>query len=111
MKYNVILSPAAQRHLNEINLYQQGIAKSAIKKQLYFQPLVETTNRKPLSAPVDAEPWQYGHWELKDGIIRVFYVVDHVTVYITAVGVKERNKLYVDGKYVNSFFEWYEDNK
>ena len=59
-------------------------------------PLKCSTNeiRKPL------EPNQLGSWELRIDRYRVFYDVENDTVYVTAVGYKEHNDLYIRGKKV-----------
>jgi len=67
-----------------------------IEEQLHFEPAVETQNRKPLSRPPTAD----ARWELRFGAqnrFRVFYRIQEDTreVYILAIGVKMRNRLFV----------------
>ena len=62
---------------------------------------METRNRKPLKRPVAFE----AEWEIRlgpDNRFRVFYEVDREerVVYILAIGVKERNRLYIGGEEV-----------
>jgi mRNA-degrading endonuclease RelE of RelBE toxin-antitoxin system len=66
-----------------------------IEKQLIYEPLVETRNRK-LMRPNPLAPW-----ELRIGDLRVFYDVgadEADTVRILAVGEKRGNKLFIAGK-------------
>jgi len=66
---------------------------------LRYEPTAETTNRKPLKKTSIIE----GEWELRfgpDNRFRVFYEVDEIRfeVHILAIGVKERNRLFIDGE-------------
>ena len=68
---------------------------------MQFEPDVETRNRKPLVRRIAFE----AEWELRLGPnnrFRVFYVVDRDRgdVCILAIGVKERNRLFVGGEEV-----------
>jgi hypothetical protein len=66
---------------------------------LLFDPDVETRNRKPLKRPI-----AFGaDWELRlgpDNRFRVFYQVnaERQEVRILAVGVKDRNRLFIGGE-------------
>ena len=71
-----------------------------IERQLVYQPLQETKNRKPL------RPSSQFQWELRVGKYRVFYDVMEETgeeslVSVVSVGYKEHNKLYIRGQEVN----------
>ena len=64
-------------------------------------PSVETRNRKPLKRPVAFE----SEWEMRFGPnnrFQVFYEVNQEQgeVYILAIGVKRRNRLYIGGEEV-----------
>jgi hypothetical protein len=66
---------------------------------LKFEPDSETRNRKPLRAPGILN----AGWELRfgpDNRFRVFYDLDQESrrVQILAIGVKERNRLYIGGE-------------
>ena len=72
-----------------------------IEARLQFEPDVETRNRKPLERSVALEV----EWELRLGPnnrFRVFYAIDRDQgdVCILAIGVKERNRLFVGGEEV-----------
>jgi len=83
-------------HLRAIDPQYRGLIRSAIEKQLRFEPDKETRNRKPLQRPVAFE----ATWELRFGPenrFRVFYAVSHERheVQILAIGTKQRNRLMI----------------
>ena len=73
--------------------------QSAVETQLSHEPDVETRNRKPLKRPI-----AFGaDWELRLGPenrFRVFYQVNVESgeVRVLAVGVKERERLFIGGQ-------------
>jgi hypothetical protein len=78
-----------------------GLVSETIEKQLQFEPLIETRNRKPLTQPVEFE----ADWELRfgpDNRFRIFYEVNEINreVNIIAIGMKHRNKLFIGGEEV-----------
>ena len=82
-------------HLNALTIPERSAALDAIERQLLYEPLVETRNRKPL------RPNPIAPWELRVGKLRVFYEVvpgEPGLVRILAVGKKERNILLVAGQ-------------
>jgi mRNA-degrading endonuclease RelE of RelBE toxin-antitoxin system len=98
-KYTFIFAPEAVNHLDGIERKLHRALQQAIDEQLTYTPLTETRNRKPLEkpAPFDAT------WELRcgpDNRFRVFYEVDgeELTALILAIGVKERNRLFIGGE-------------
>ena|SRR2546428_12487861 len=83
----------------DMDFYAASIRKAIvteIRKQLLYEPLVETKNRKRLRDNPIAK------WELRAGKFRIFYEVDEVaqSVIIVSVGHKERNRLFIRGKEV-----------
>lgn len=78
----------------------------SIETQLQHEPLTETRNRKPL------RPNPIAPWELRVGVIRVFYDVktndpqaddsskDDGLVEILAIGQKKGSVLWIGGKKV-----------
>jgi mRNA-degrading endonuclease RelE of RelBE toxin-antitoxin system len=98
-KYEIIYATQVHEHLCAIEPKYYSLIRVAIEQQLQFEPDSETRNRKPLRSPGihDAE------WELRFGPnnrFRVFYQVDQQNrkVQILAVGVKERNRVYISGE-------------
>lgn len=89
MKYRIEYSPVTEAHLRALTKRQQVIVLDTVEKQLQYQPAVEAMNRK-LMRPNPVAPW-----ELRIGNLRVYYDIDEeeYTVYILAVGVKERTNV------------------
>ena len=90
-------------HLDAIELRHHALIHEAIEAQLTYQPEAETRNRKPLRRP---SPFG-ATWEIRFGPenrFRVFYKVDsdRREVQIIAIGVKEREQLWVGGKEVTT---------
>ena len=65
-----------------------------MKRQLLYQPLVETRNRKPL------RPNDLSVWQIRLGRYRVFYDVagECMTVTVKAIGWKQHDALFIRGK-------------
>jgi len=97
--FDLIYDSETGNHLRAIERKFHSLIRATIEEQLTFEPDVETTNRKPLERSI-----AFGaRWELRFGPknqFRVFYRVheERREVYILAIGVKERNKLYISGK-------------
>ena len=86
-------------HLKAIERKYYGLIRQEIEARLRFNAGVETRNRKPLKRAVAFE----AEWEIRFGPnnrFRVFYEVDQEAgaVYILAVGVKVRDRLYIGGE-------------
>lgn len=90
MAYQIEYSDAAIEHLKVLTARQQRIVLDAVDRQLQYEPLVETRNRKPM------EPNSLATWELRVDNLRVYYNVEGENIYIVyiqAVGVKIRNRV------------------
>jgi len=94
MEYIVNITPDAQEDIRYFKANQRRIITSNIRTFLTHNALSETNRRKPL------EPNQIGSWELRIDNYRVFYDVEVDTVFVTAVGYKEHNDLYIRGRKV-----------
>ncbi len=94
MPYKIEFTLEAKRHLDALTARDRAILLDAIEEQLAHQPTVATRNRKPLRSSPLAD------WELRVGQYRVFYAVreEQVLVLIIAIGVKEHNRLVIEGK-------------
>lgn len=98
-RFTVILAPETLEHLDVIARKDHRLIRETVDKQLRFLPERVTRNRKPLEQPAP-----FGAtWELRfgpDNRFRVFYEVESNTrvIRVLAIGVKERNKLFVGGK-------------
>ena len=95
MAYEVRFADDVKEHLRALTVPERSVALEAIERQLPYEPLVETRNRKPL------RPNPIAPWELRVGKLRVFYEVvagEPSLVRILAVGKKDRNILRVAGR-------------
>ena len=94
--------PETKGHLRAIEPKHHSLIRETIEEQLLYEPDMETRNRKPLERPAG-----FGaEWELRfgpDNRFRVFYDVDAESreVHILAIGVKERDRLFVGGQEVD----------
>jgi mRNA-degrading endonuclease RelE of RelBE toxin-antitoxin system len=96
-----VYAPQVKEHLRAIERKYDGLIRREIEAQLQFEPDVETRDRKPLKRAVAFE----AEWEIRFGSnkrFRVFYEVDREigTVFILAIGVKIRDRLYIGGEEV-----------
>lgn len=95
--YGLVYAPEVKRHLQAMDRRHYSVIRETMEEQLRFEP----RNRKPLQQPalLDAQ------WELRFGAanqFRVYYEIDLTKrqVHILAIGVKERDRLYVAGEEV-----------
>jgi sirohydrochlorin ferrochelatase len=73
-----------------------------LEARLAHEPTVEARNRKPMDP---AKRMYIAPWELRLGDVRVYYAVEEEPerkVVIVAVGIKERDRLFIGGKEVDS---------
>jgi hypothetical protein len=99
--FALIYDPEVAGHLAAIESKYHSLIRSTIEEQLRFEPETTTRNRKLLEWPIDLG----ARWELRLGPanrFRVFYRVDtrQRQVRILAVGVKERNRVFLAGEEV-----------
>ena len=97
--YELVYDSAVIGHLRPIPRRYHSLLRNTIVEQLRFEPLVETRNRKPLTAPGFSD----AYWELRCGPqnrFRIFYRVVEETrqVHILAIGIKERERLFIGGE-------------
>ncbi len=89
-------SPEVIGHLEVIQRQDHRLIRKTIDEQLRYTPDEATRNRKPLEQPAP-----FGAtWELRFGPqnrFRVFYEIrrDERVVWVLAIGVKERNRLFI----------------
>ena len=98
-KFQLIFAPETVAHMDAIDAKHHSLIERTIDQQLAYTPEKPTRHRKPL-----VEPGPFGAtWELRLGPqnkFRVFYQVDSdaVEVHVLAIGVKEREKLFIGPK-------------
>jgi len=97
LPYRIEYSPVAEEHLRALAARDAAMVLDTVARQLAYEPLIKTRNRKPLEANPVAP------WELRLGRLRVYFDVDEEPermVKIRAVGVKDRNRLLIGGEEV-----------
>jgi len=99
--FALIYDPEVAKHLAAIESKYHSLIQSTVEEQLRFEPETATRNRKPLKRTTDMG----ARWELRLGPnnrFRVFYRVDAEQghVRILAIGVKERNRVFIAGEEV-----------
>jgi hypothetical protein len=99
--FALIYDPEITGHLAAIESKYHSLIRDGIEEQLGFEPETETRNRKQLERPIELG----ARWELRlgpDNRFRVFYRVEaeEWRVRILAIGVKERNRLFISGEEV-----------
>lgn len=97
--YTLKYARATVEHLQAIERKHHALIREAIEEQLEFEPDRETRNRKPVKQPTSIE----ADWEIRFGPVnrfRVFYTVDsdEREVEVLAIGVKDRNRLFIGGE-------------
>ena len=93
MPYEIDFVESAKRQLDALTIPERTGVVGGIEEQLSHEPSVKTRNRKEL------RPNAVAPWELRIGNMRVFYdIVEPDRVTILAIGRKEGNKLYIEGK-------------
>jgi hypothetical protein len=98
--YALVYAPETLGHVAFIDSKYHSLIEKTIAEKLCHGSTIRTRNRKPL----DDIPGPFAStWELRfgpDNRFRVFYepVEDEKTVYILAIGVKDRDRLIIAGK-------------
>ena len=88
-----------KQHLRPIEAKYHSLIREAIEEQLFYEPNVETPNRKPLMQPASFD----SAWEIRfgpDNHFRVLYDIDQEErqVHILAIGVQVGHRLVVGGE-------------
>jgi mRNA-degrading endonuclease RelE of RelBE toxin-antitoxin system len=99
--YTLGFASDVSEQLRAIEAKYHALIREKIGEQLRFEPVTETTNRKPLRQPAPFE----ATWEIRfgpDNRFRVLYNVDPETlmVQILAIGEKQRERLLIGGEEV-----------
>ncbi len=94
MPFDIIFSPEADDHLNDLTARNRRTILDQIAVQLTHEPNVRSRHRKQLrSNPLAG-------WELRIGDFRAFYdvYVHNAEVAIIAIGVKQHDKVLIAGE-------------
>lgn len=103
LAFEIVYRPETVRHLDAIQSKYLSLIRETIEEELSHEPLIETTNRKPL---IRQSPFGEHVWEVRFGPqnrLRVFYCSDPDVahrVLVEAIGVKDRNRLMIGGQEV-----------
>jgi mRNA-degrading endonuclease RelE of RelBE toxin-antitoxin system len=100
--FELTFDQEVKKHLHAIESKYHKLIHDKIQEQLQFEPDSETRNRKPLDRPTHLD----ADWELRfgpDNRFRVLYRIDAEShaVQIRAIGVKEKNQLFIGGEEVD----------
>ncbi len=97
MRFHINLAESAIDDLKWFKKNERVLILDMIEKQLLYEPMIITWNRKEL-----LRECVLSRWELRIDNYRVFYNIDKEQgiVDITAVGYKKHNKLFIRGKEV-----------
>ena len=93
--YRIEFDEEVAAHLRALTARERAMVFAAIERQLRYEPLMQTRNRKQL------RPNAIASWELRVGDLRVFYEAVHDdgrVVRIIAVGRKRRNAVIIGDK-------------
>jgi mRNA-degrading endonuclease RelE of RelBE toxin-antitoxin system len=99
--YTFEYSKDAIEHIRKLPADRRAAVMDQLEERLAHQPTVPARNRKPM----DPDKKLYvAPWELRLGDLRVYYAVEDEPkkVIVVAVGIKEREKLFIGGKEVES---------
>jgi mRNA-degrading endonuclease RelE of RelBE toxin-antitoxin system len=99
MAFEIRYTKVFVENMKTIQRRHYPLIKKTIRKQLSFEPNVETKQRKPLERPSILPT----AWELRFGpgnCFRVFYDIDEANrkVHVLIIGVKVKNSLHIGGK-------------
>jgi mRNA-degrading endonuclease RelE of RelBE toxin-antitoxin system len=97
--YTFEYAPHAIDHIRKLSPELRATVMDQLEHRLAHQPAVPARNRKPM----DPDKKMYlAPWELRLGELRVYYAVEEEAkkVIVLAVGIKEREKLFIGGREV-----------
>jgi mRNA-degrading endonuclease RelE of RelBE toxin-antitoxin system len=89
-RFAIVVWPAAQDDLGEIETFYRSKIASAIHDQLSFQPDVPTRNRKELVGVVASFEFEPPLWELRVDEYRVFYDFNIGTKVVNVRAVRHK---------------------
>jgi hypothetical protein len=100
--FTIAYAQETEKHLQVIEPKYVTLIRTTIEEQLRFEPSRQTRNRKRLNRPTRFT----ADWELRFGPqnrFRALYQIDveSQVVWVRAIGIKERNRLFIGGKEVD----------
>jgi mRNA-degrading endonuclease RelE of RelBE toxin-antitoxin system len=97
--YTVEYSPEAIKHIRALPADRRAMVVDQVEQRLTHEPTVPARNRKRMDPD---KKLFVAPWELRLGDVRVYYAVEEQKAIVLAVGIKEREKLFIGGKEVGS---------
>jgi mRNA interferase RelE/StbE len=95
MEYRISLTESAKKDIAHFQTYEQRVIVAGIIAHLKTDAETRTRKKKPL------KPNPIAPWELRIERFRVFYSIEGGnSVKVVAVGHKEHNDLFIQGKKV-----------
>jgi len=93
--YRIVYARLTSRHFRSFSSRQRKIVFDAVDRHLAQEPALETKNRKRM------RPNPLATWELRIGVLRVYYDVipePEPIVLVVAVGLKDRGLIRIAGE-------------
>jgi mRNA-degrading endonuclease RelE of RelBE toxin-antitoxin system len=90
MAFSIEFAKSVKKQIRQLTADKRALLIDAIEKQLSYEPMIETRNRKPL------RPNPIAPWELRVENMRVFFEISSEepnVVHVLAVGEKKETNL------------------
>jgi mRNA-degrading endonuclease RelE of RelBE toxin-antitoxin system len=99
--YSIEYSPDAIKHIRKLPADRRAMVVDQLEERLTYEPTVPARHRKRMDPD---KKFFVAPWELRLGDVRVYYAVEEETkkVIVLAVGIKQREKLFIGGREVES---------
>ncbi len=101
MAYTFEYTKDAIEHIRKLPADRRAAIMDQLEEGLAHQPTARARNRKPMHPD---RKLYVAPWELRLGDLRVYYAVEDAPkkVIVMAVGIKERERLFIGGLEVES---------
>jgi mRNA-degrading endonuclease RelE of RelBE toxin-antitoxin system len=94
MAHEIEWGQSAKNHLRRLSANHRRMVEDAVRRHLINDAERDAGARKR------TRPNDLGSWRLRVDPLRVYYDIEGDAVLITAVGIKNRSRLLVDGREV-----------
>lgn len=95
MAYEIEYDQEAREDLRKLRPTHKGLVRDSVERHLRYDAEVDLGSRKRL------RPNPVAQWRLRVDPLRVYYDVERGTVWVKAIYVKQRNRLFRRGKEVD----------
>ena len=99
--YVLVYTSTFKNHMKQVKAKYHSLIRETLEEQLQYEPEEKSRNRKPLAKQTAFK----AEWELRLGPanrFRIFYAVKGNEVVLLAFGEKKGNRLFIEGKEVES---------